>query len=148
MRILGIAILLLGLCAGGCASYTANVEPGTSVAGFQYYWVKTNLDDNHGLAGLIVQQLRKRGFEADAGPLTMMPRDVQAIVSYRDHWAWDFKNHMTGLQISVREATSERQVAVANFVGPASLTARPLDVVDRLIQELIVSRTVVMEVPL
>ncbi len=140
--------MLLGLTLAGCATYTADVEPGTQFSSYRRIWVKTNLDDNHAIDRLLVQVLKARGYEAEHGPLTMMPRDVQAIVSYRDRWTWDFKNHMTSLALEVRDAKSERQVAAASFVGPASLTVVPLEVVERLVGDLEKAKTKVMDRPL
>ena len=140
--------LLLGLTLAGCATYTADVEPGTQFSSYRKIWVKTNLDDNHAIDRLLVQVLKARGYEAEYGPLTMMPRDVQAVVSYRDRWTWDFKNHMTSLEIEVRDVRAERQIAAASFVGPASLTLAPLEVVERLVGDLEKAKPKVVEAPL
>jgi hypothetical protein len=149
MKIRGALFMtMLGVWLAGCASYTAHVEPGTQFSTYRRFWVKSNLDDNHALDRLLVQTLKARGFEAEHGPLTMMPREAQAIVSYRDRWAWDFKNHMTGLEITVQDARSEQQVAAANFVGPASLTLTPLEVVERLVRDLEKATPKVIEMPL
>lgn len=148
MLIRSVFLMMLSLVLAGCASYTADVEPGTQFSNFRKIWVKTNLDDNHAIDRLLVQVLKARGFEAEYGPMTMMPRDMQAIVSYRDRWTWDFKNHMTSLEIEVREVKSERQVAAASFVGPASLTITPLEVVERLVRDLEKAKPKVMQAPL
>jgi hypothetical protein len=135
MKLRVVALVLFGFLAG-CASYTAQVEPSTQLSAYRRLWVKSNLDDNHALDRVLVEVLRSRGFEADSGPLTMMPRDRQAIVSFRDQWTWDFKNHMTALEVTIQDVRSEKQVAMAAFVGPASLTISPRDVVERLVSEL------------
>jgi len=142
MTILGVVLL------AGCASYTAHVEPGAQFSKYRRFWVKSNLDDNHGLDRLLVQALKARGYEAEHGPLTMMPREAEAVVSYRDRWTWDFKNHMTSLEVTVQDVRSERQVAVASFVGPASMTITPLEVVERLVRDLEKATPKVFEAPL
>jgi hypothetical protein len=124
------------------------VEPGTSLAGYKSFWVKSNLDDNHAIDRLLVQVLKGRGFQADFGPLTMMPRDTQVVVTYRDRWTWDFKDHMTSLEITMQDVRSEKQIAVASFVGPASMTAGSLEVAERLVGDLLKAKPQVMERPL
>jgi hypothetical protein len=148
MKMRVIFLTMLSLALTGCASYTANVMPGSQFSAYRRFWVKSNLDDNHAIDRLLVQTLKARGYEAEHGPLTMMPREVQAIVNYRDRWAWDFKNHMTGLEITVQDVRSEGQVAAASFVGPASLTLSPLEVVERLVRDLEKAAPKVLEVPL
>jgi hypothetical protein len=148
MMIRGVFLMMLSVVLAGCASYTADVEPGTQISTYRRIWVKSNLDDNHSIDRLLVQVLKARGYEAERGPLTMMPREVQAIVTYRDRWTWDFKNHMTSLELTVQDARSERQVAAASFVGPVSLTIAPLEVVERLVRDLEKAKTKVIEAPL
>lgn len=131
-----VLFVLLSVALAGCASYTANVEPGTQVSKYQRFWVKSNLDDNHAIDRLLVQVIKARGYEAECGPLTMMPQTAQAIVTYRDRWTWDFKNHMTSLEIAVQDVRTEQLVASASFVGPASMTITPLEVVERLVRDL------------
>lgn len=148
MKIRVVFLTMLGLALAGCSSFTADVEPGTQLSAYRRFWVKSNLDDNHSIDRLLVQALKARGYEAAHGPLTMMPREAQAIVMYRDRWAWDFKNHMTALELTVQDVRSEKQVAVASFVGPASLTLSPLEVVERLVRDLEKAKPKVFEAPL
>ena len=147
MTIRGVLPMLLGLMLAGCATYTSSVEPSTALGDYRRFWVKTNLDDNHAIDRLLVQVLKARGFEAEAGPMTMMPREAQAVVHYRDRWTWDFKDHMTSLEITVQDVGREAEVARASFVGPASLTVVPLEVVERLMGDLLKAQPKVVEVP-
>jgi hypothetical protein len=137
MKLRVIALAVIGALFAGCATYTAHVEPSTELTAYKRLWVKSNLDDNHSIDRVLVEVLRSRGFETQFGPLTMMPRETQAIVSFRDRWTWDFKNHMTALEVMVQDVRSEKQVAAATFVGPASLTVSPRDVVERLVHDLV-----------
>jgi hypothetical protein len=136
MRFCVILIVLMAFL-GGCATYTAQIERDVSLASYRRLWVKTNLDDNHSIDRVLVEVLRSRGFEAESGPLTMMPRDKQVIVSFRDQWTWDFKNHMAVLEVTLQDVRTEKQIASASFVGPASLTLSPRDVVERLVGDLL-----------
>ena len=148
MQIRFLTLALMGFFLAGCATYTAHVEPSTNISAYRRFWVKTNLDDNHAIDRLIVKTLKARGYEAEFGPLTMMPRGAQALITYRDRWAWDFKDHMTSLEITVQDVRSEKQVALASFVGPASMTVSPLEVVERLVRDLEKAKPKVIEAPL
>lgn len=148
MTLRALFFVMLGLSLAGCATYQAQVHPAANLGQYRRFWVKSNLNDNHSLDRVLVQVLRSHGYEAEHGPLTMMPREMQAIVTYRDRWTWDFKNHMTSLEITVQDVRSEAQVATASFVGPASLTLSPLDVVERLIRDLQKAKPRVLEATL
>lgn len=129
-------MLLAGALLAGCSSYKTSVEPGRNLAGYSRVWVKSNMNDNHGLGGFIVAALAAQGHEAGLGPLTMMPVRTQLIVQYRDSWAWDFKDHMTALEITVLDARTEQQIARADYGNPASMSRHPSEVAERLVRQL------------
>jgi hypothetical protein len=139
MRVHGILFLLL-VFLGGCASYQAEIQPGVSLKEYRRVWVRTNLNDNHSIHRVLVDVLRSQGFEAESGPLTMMPRESQVIVAYRDRWTWDFTHHMTALEVELQDVRTEKTVASAVFVGPAALTVSPREVVERLVADLLKAR--------
>jgi len=130
-------VSLVALAAlGGCSSYTASVKPGAELSKYQRVWVKSNMDDNHGLAQFISAALRARGIEAGVGPLTMMPLNTQAVISYRDNWTWDFKDHMNSLELSLQDNKIDYPIATARYDGPTSLMTTPVEVVEKLVAKL------------
>ncbi len=110
-----IAILGLALVLGGCASYQVRVEGGKSLAGMQRFFVVTNLNDNHALDRRIVEAIKAHGFEAESGPLTLMPDNAQLIVSYQDRWSWDFGDHLVLLSLTVRDPNRNEMVATVSY---------------------------------
>ena len=118
----------LALLLGGCASFDATVEGGQSPKDVQRFFVVRNLNDNRALDHQIAKALKARGLIAEVGPLTMMPDDTQAVVTFQDHWAWDFGEHLVFLKISVRKPSQEQPYASATFSAkvplrePASVT--------------------------
>ena len=72
--------------------------------------------------------------------MTMMPRTAQVIVSFRDHWTWDFKSHISALEITLSDAKSEQQFAVGSFVGPASLSTSADEAVERVVTQLFAAK--------
>jgi hypothetical protein len=134
-------VFIIGLLAAvgllaGCSSYKASVEPGRDLSASRRVWVKSNMSDNHGLGGFIAGTLDALGHETGLGPLTMMPPRTQLIVQYRDNWAWDFKDHMTALEITVLDTRTEQQIARADYSGPTSMSRHPSEVAERLVKQL------------
>lgn len=137
--------LLAALCAltlSGCASYDASVKPDADLSKYRRVWVKTNMNDNRGIGQFICNALRERGIEADLGPLTMMPLNMQAIISYTDSWTWDFKDHMTGLELSLKDVKIDFPIATASYVGPASFRKGPHEVAEKLVATLFAAKPV------
>lgn len=137
VKILGRFLLPLLLLLAGCSSYVAHVEPGREPRSLQRYFVKTNLNDNHGIDARIARALKARGFQADYGHLTMLPHGTQAIVTFDDRWSWDFRTHLSYLRIEVEDTRTEQSIARATFQGPAALTAAIDDVIDRLLDQIL-----------
>src|SRR5690349_11607586 len=100
-------LVLLALLLGGCTAYNAQVQRGRSLAGVQRFFVLANANDSHGLEHRIVAALRARGLTAESGPRTMMPENTQALITYEDHWAWDFGDHLVHLQLNVHDAETQ-----------------------------------------
>lgn len=137
MKPLPFLVVLAALLLGGCASYNAQVDPGVSLAQFQRFYVQSNLNDNHAVDALLARTLTGRGLTATHGPLTMMPADTEAIVTYQERWAWDFGDHLVYLRVAVRDAKTGQPISSAMFNGPVALNKDPADVVNRLIRELL-----------
>lgn len=137
VKSLGALLLLSLMLFAGCSSYVGVPERGNKLATYERYFVKSNFNDNHGMDGRIVEALQNRGLVAEKGPLTMMPPTAQAIVSYEDHWTWDFKTHITGLRIIIKDAKTERVAGTGIFTGPTSLTLSPDDAIERLLNKIL-----------
>ena len=130
--ILGLALLL-----GGCASYSTQVERGRSFKGIQRFFVVSNLNDNHAIDHQIAEVIKARGHEVETGPLTMMPDNTQVIVTFQDHWAWDFGDHLVFLQIAVRDTRSEQSFATAAFSAKIPLREDASETIARVVNQLL-----------
>lgn len=108
-------LLLAALFLGGCASYDAQASRGAGLAGISRFFVVSNLSDNHAVDHHIAAALQARGLVAGSGPLTMMPGDTQAVVTFADRWDWDFGEHLYYLKITVRKPESNEPLAGATF---------------------------------
>ena len=130
--ILGAALLL-----GGCASFNASVDKGRSLQKVQRFFVVSNLNDNHALDRQIAAVLKDRGRSAETGPLTMMPDDTQAVVSFQDNWTWDFGEHLVFLKLTVRDPSAEQAYASVTFSARVPLHEKPAVTIDRLVGALL-----------
>jgi hypothetical protein len=128
----GLAALL-----SGCASFDAAVEGGRSLKSVQRFFIVSNPNDNRALDHQIAGALRARGRTAEVGPLTMMPDDAQAVVSFQDHWAWDFGEHLVFLKISVRDPSASQAYASVTFSARVPLREKTPVTVNRLVESLL-----------
>ena len=140
----GVRPLLTLICVfllAGCSSFDAHIEPEASLSTAEHFWVERNLSDNHGMGAKIVRGLQAHGRQAELGPLTMMPNDAGLVLlSFSDHWSWDFGDHITGLQITARDARSKRLLARARFEGPLAMHLDEFEVIDRVLTDLLAER--------
>ena len=145
LRLLPLLALALAFTLAACSSLQRTVTPGRDPAALREVFVATNLNDNHGLGRRLAAAFRARGLRAESGPLTLLPKSAEAVVSYQDRWAWDFGNHMVYLRLSLHDpgelqpfatATRQRNIAkstnldevipavVAELLAPAPATNR------------------------
>jgi uncharacterized protein YceK len=134
---LPVLLALAGLLLSGCASFQSSIEPKRTTKGVQRFFVVTNLNDNHALDHQIAASLKARGRSVELGPLTMMPDDTQAVVTYQDQWTWDFKNNLVYLNIAVRDPLARQPYATATFGAKVPLRDPVPAIVDRLVADLL-----------
>lgn len=131
-----LVLLAALLLLGGCASFDADAPRGGGLAGVQRFFVVSNLNDNHAFDERIAAALKARGLAAAAGPLTMMPGDTQAVVTFQDQWGWDLGEHLVYLRIAVRKPESNENLAGATFNARIPLKETPAETVGRLVAKL------------
>lgn len=128
MKVPVVLAALLVLLAG-CSSVETHRVPKTDLLSLQHFFVEHRLTDDHHIDDLIVAELKAMGKDASDGPLTMMPDNAQAVVSYEDVWAWDFKSYLIALQINVRQARVDYPLATGKYEQPSPITKSPEEVI-------------------
>jgi hypothetical protein len=83
-----------------------------------------------------VQELRRLGYEASSGPLTMTPENTEAVLTYVDEWNWDFTLYMIDLDVQVRDARTGKILAAARYHHPAMGGKSPAGMVQAAIDPL------------
>lgn len=131
-----ILVPLLATCALllGCSSLsTREVE---DLGKYHRIYVEHRLTDNHRIDELIVAELKARGFDATSGPLTMLPDGTDAVITYEDRWAWDFKSYLIELKLEMHANITGKRLAVGHYHQASAYTKSPEAVVHEIIDPL------------
>lgn len=132
-----LLLLALGaLVLTACSSVHTHRNPQADLGKLKRYFVEHRLTDNNHIDELIVSELKRRGLEASAGPLTMMPESVDALINYEDVWAWDFKSYLLELNLVVQHPHSNRIFANATYRQPTIVTKNASEVVREIFVQL------------
>ena len=129
MKSLLLLLAVVGLA--GCS--TLDTHHDGDPTKLHHLYVEHLLTDNHRLDQLIVAELTALGYDAACGPLTMMPERTEAIITYRERSAWDFKNYLIELDIEVKGNFSGATLATGRFYQPSIRTKTPAEVVHTVI---------------
>jgi hypothetical protein len=121
------AILALAGAAvlAGCSHLVTRALPNADIGHYKHVFVEHRLADSYGIADEMARQLREMGFDASAGALTMMPSDAQIVVSYDDMWTWDFNTYMIEIDVQVRNARTDKILAVGHYYRPSMVFGHP-----------------------
>lgn len=128
-----LLVLAAAVLLAGCSSLSSHQNPTVDFSKFKRYYVEHRLTDNHNLDQQIVADLQRRGLEASCGHLTMLPEKVDVIVGYEDRWTWDFKSYLIELNVTVREARSNKLIAAATFRNPGPRTQDPAVMIRKIL---------------
>jgi hypothetical protein len=135
-----LAWLLLLPILSACSHLETRVAPAAKLAGYHNVFVEHELSDGRSIDLFIVRKLQSLGFAAAAGPLTMKPTEAELVVSYQEHWTFDFTTYIIEIDMQVHDARTGRELAVARYFHPSITREYTSDVVDPLVDELFVSK--------
>lgn len=102
MKILAWFLLGFAALAAGCGSLTT--EGRVDLGKRRHVWVEQRLNDNLGVGRKLAGELQALGYDAEVGPLTMMPDATELIVTYDAREEWDFRAYLIELNVAVRPA--------------------------------------------
>jgi hypothetical protein len=132
MKVTALLLSVVVLLLTACSSLDTYHVPSADLSRIHSYFVVHRLSDNHHMDDTIVEHLRSLGYEASAGPMTMMPQRTEAVVTYRDEWAWDFRTYLIQLEMEIRQAHTNRPIARGAYRQPTLITKSPSVVVERI----------------
>ena len=132
------AIMLLGamisFCGCGMAKVSSKILPDTDITKYEVYYVVRHSVEKHQINEIIQSEMQVLGVNAQTGPLELKPSDVDVLVTYEDHWAWDITSYLLTLTIEFREAASDKLLATGQSYRP-SMDRKPPDFMAREILE-------------
>jgi hypothetical protein len=132
-----LGLLALALGTAGCSSVQATRAPNFEVERVRTVFVERLLSDQNGVFRLIEAELTRRGYEVSAGfPVQMPERGIDAVVSYQDRWAWDFRDYMVELAVTVRDPRTQRMLASSRWFRPGLSARAPETMVRGVVGEL------------
>lgn len=134
--LLRILFLLPLALLGGCSSVSARKV--VALDTFQRIYVVQRLNENHHLDELFVAELRRLGREASSGPLTMMPENTDAILTYDARWEWDFQTYLIELKMELHTMHTRKKLADATCLQPTIKPRAPESVIREMLQRLLV----------
>ena len=129
---LGIALALTLLA--GCSSVSARKV--IALDHFQRIYVEQRFNDNHRLDELIVAELKRHGRDASSGPLTMMPENTQAIMTYDARWTWDFKTYLIELNLELHATHPRKKLADGRYYQPSLKTKGAAEAIREILTPL------------
>ncbi|MDB6093037.1 MAG: hypothetical protein JWM32_599 [Verrucomicrobia bacterium] len=130
MKLSGL-LVLCGFLLAGCSTLTTHRDP--SIADVKRVYVEHLLTDNHRIDQFMAEELRRLGYDASYGPLTMMPDKVDAVISYRERSAWDFKSYVIELNLEVKANFNGKILGTGRYYQPSMRTKSPEDVVHAVL---------------
>jgi hypothetical protein len=126
---------VLALLLAGCSS-KVQIASGTHPGQLHHIFVEHLLSDGHNVDELIARELRRLGYDASAGAMTMMPDGTEAIIDYQPQWAFDLSTYIFELDLAVRDAKSGKEIAVSKVVRPSLTSTDPNEIVRRAIDKI------------
>jgi lysyl-tRNA synthetase class I len=85
---------------------------------------------------MIVKELTRLGYQASHGPLTMLPENTDAVLTYEDRWEWDFKTYLIEFNVTVRTARTNKKLADGRYYQPTPNSKAPAEVVSKVLTPL------------
>ena len=134
-----LLVLFAAALFAGCASESTRKV--IDLAPFKHIYVVHRLADDHHLDEVFVQELRRFGHDASCGPLTMLPDNADAVLTYADRWEWDFKSYLIELNLELHTARTNKKLADGHYLQQSPRSKPPADIVHELLASLFKPKT-------
>ena len=138
LKFLSSLPLFVALLLAGCASESTRKV--IDLAPFKHIYVVHRLADDHHVDELFVQELQRLGHDASCGPLTMLPDNADAVLTYVDRWEWDFKSYLIELNLELYTARTNKKLADGHYLQQSPRSKPPAEIVHELLASLFKSK--------
>lgn len=129
--------VLFALVASLTACSSVDTRTVVDLSAFKHIYVVRRLTDDRHVDEMLVRELQQLGHEASSGPLTLLPDNADAILTYQDRWEWDFKTYLIELTFEIHTARTEKKLADGRFYQPTPKAKPPAEVVHELLASLV-----------
>ena len=126
-----LSLLCLVAALTGCSSLSSRSV--VDLAAFKHIYVVHRLTDDKHIDDLLVRELSRLGHDASSGPLTLLPENADAVLTYEDRWEWDFKTYLIELNVELHTARTEKKLADGRYYAPSPKSRPPADIVHDLL---------------
>ena len=143
MQARGIIISLSVIAiVSGCASVTVQRVPNADIVNLGKVYVIHFSPEKRHLERIISDQLNFRGFTSTYGEEQDMPKDIDTMVTYVDHWFWDITNYMLDITIEFRDAKTKALIASGKSYRPSLQRSTPEKMIIETIDKIFGNRTI------
>ena len=130
-----VELAFLTALLAGCSSTASHVATGVDLSTYRHVWVEHQLSDGNGVDEIIARQLRGLGYDATAGPKTLMPDSAEIILSYDAQWTEDFTRYMIRIGMTVHTARTDKFLASDVNYRPSITGHTPDAMIATLLRE-------------
>jgi hypothetical protein len=131
-----LPLLLAVVLTTGCTEVSVKKQPKLDLSKYHRIFVEQPFNENHHVDEYLAAELRAVGCDATSGPLTMMPENTDAVLSYAARWNGDFKLYLIELDIGLRTPHTNKPLAEGRYYQPSAFTKPPAAVAHELITRL------------
>lgn len=114
--------------------------PGSDLSSINRFYVVHFEPDKRNLQIVIRDELIEMGFQADSGPGSKIPNDIDAIVTYEDRWFWDLSNYMLQLNIEIRNPKTNYPIAIGESIRTSMARKNPDEMAREVLESIFKSK--------
>ncbi len=139
--VLGVLLVLPGFIGCSYKHLYGETMQGVDIQARHRIYVVHQPKDKLQINSMIANRLKRAGFEATAGmDASGAPAEVDAIVSYEDHWMWDMSNYLLVLRIDFRDPKTQELLASGQSYRTSLDRKPPAFMVDEIITAMFAGR--------
>jgi hypothetical protein len=136
MKLYGFLFALLVFFTGCSSTVNTSVADKIDLRRYRHIYVLTALNDSNHIDELLATELRRLGYDANAGVRTMMPDNAEVTIEYEHQMEWDFRQYLIQINLSVRDARTQAQLAEARIFHPGVTRKTPEKMVEEVLAPL------------
>lgn len=117
-----------------------DIAPGynqAKISKLKTFYVRKDEQDDDNLGQDIADQLIGSGLKASAGTSLKAPAGTDAIITYKDRWAWDITMYMLSLDLQMRDPSTNAVIATANVTRTSLARKSQKEMVRETVAKLI-----------